>query len=81
MRIDTCQATGDTPVMPTTGPQLRRLRRKSEITTVALAARMGISRQTLWAIERAAEVDPDRAKQYRAAVDDIVPSQAPEAVA
>jgi len=29
---------------------------------------MGVSRQTLWAIERAVEVTPERVAAYRAAV-------------
>lgn len=40
----------------------------AEVTATALAGHLGISRQTLWAIENAAEVDPDRAKQYREGV-------------
>lgn len=69
------------PAMPTTGKQLRRLRRASELTTVAVAARMGVSRQTLWGIERAAEVSPERAEQYRAAVRDATMASEPTAAA
>ncbi len=59
--------------MPTTtGPNLRAERRRAEITTVAIAARMGISRQTLWALERAAIVTGERAAQYRQALADAI---------
>ena len=54
--------------MPTAGPTLRRERRLAEVTTVALAAAMGISRATLYTLERSAVVEPERAKQYRNAV-------------
>lgn len=69
-RLDNCHAVSETSRMPTTGPQLRRLRRSSEVTVVAIAARMKLSRQSLWALERAAVVDSDKAEQYRAAVRD-----------
>lgn len=62
----------DTPLrevpMPTPGKTLRRERRAKEITTVDLARQMGISRATLWTIEKSAEVDPGRVVDYRAAV-------------
>lgn len=54
--------------MPTRGPTLRRERRQAEVSATAVAARMSISRQTLWAIERAVEVSPERVDAYRAAV-------------
>lgn len=54
--------------MPTSGPSLRRERRAADITTVALHRQMGISRATLYTIERAAVIDPDQAAAYRAAV-------------
>ena len=54
--------------MPTSGPTLRRERRSKEVTTVALAARMGISRATLYTLERSAVVSAERAMEYRAAV-------------
>lgn len=54
--------------MPTAGPTLRRERRLADITTVALAARMGLSRQALWALERSAVVSPERVAAYREAV-------------
>lgn len=54
--------------MPTSGPTLRRERRLADITTVALAAQMKLSRATLWTLERSAAVEPDRALAYREAV-------------
>lgn len=54
--------------MPTAGPTLRRERRRDEITTVALAAQMGISRATLYTLERAAIVEPERVAQYRSSL-------------
>lgn len=54
--------------MPTTGHTLRIERVRARISVTALAAQMGISRQTLWTIERAAQVAPDRVADYRAAV-------------
>lgn len=63
--------------MPTTGKQLRRLRRSKDVTVVGVAARMGLSRQAVWGIERAAEVSPDRAEQYRRAVADAIETPNP----
>lgn len=54
--------------MPTRGPTLRRERRLAEVSATAVAQALGVSRQTLWAIERAVEVTPERVAAYRAAV-------------
>jgi transcriptional regulator with XRE-family HTH domain len=54
--------------MPTSGKALRTERRRYEITATDLAARMGLSRQTVWVIERSGAVDPSRVEQYRAAL-------------
>lgn len=54
--------------MPTRGPTLRRERRAAEVTATALANHLGMSRMTLWTIEKAAEVDPERAAAYLAGV-------------
>lgn len=54
--------------MPTSGPTLRRERRAADVTTVDLCAHMRISRATLYTLERAAVVDPDRAVQFRESV-------------
>jgi transcriptional regulator with XRE-family HTH domain len=54
--------------MPTTGIVLKVERTKANVTMSALAARMGVSRQTLWSLERAAVVDGQRAGQYREAL-------------
>lgn len=59
--------------MPTTtGPDLRAERRHAEVTTVDIAARMGVSRQTLWSLERAAIVPSERAGHYRQALADAI---------
>lgn len=54
--------------MTTSGPTLRRERRKYEISTVDLHKAMGISRSTLYTLERAAEVEKADAARYRAAL-------------
>jgi len=54
--------------MPTRGPTLRRERRLADVTATAVAAALGVSRQTLWAIERSVDVTPERVAAYRAAV-------------
>ena len=51
-----------------TGPDLRRQRRAAEITVTAVASEMGISRQAVHGIERAAAPDQERVAQYRAAL-------------
>ncbi len=54
--------------MPTSGPELRRERRAKELTTVAVHTYMGISRATLYTLERSAEVEPERVAAYREAI-------------
>ena len=54
--------------MPTAGPTLRIERLRAHVSATALAAKMGCSRQTLWALERAAKVSSERVISYRAAV-------------
>lgn len=54
--------------MPIAGRDLRKERRSAEVTTVDLAAQMGISRQTLWVIEQAGAVELDRVNQYLSAL-------------
>lgn len=56
------------PHMATTGTDLKVERVRAGITLVALAARMGLSRQAVWGIERAAVVSAERATAYRAAL-------------
>ena len=51
-----------------TGPELRRERRAKELSVVAVASLMGVSRQTVHAYERAADPGADVAKAYRAAL-------------
>lgn len=55
--------------MTTTGTDLKVERVRAGVTLVALAARMGLSRQAVWGIERAAVVSAERAAAYRAALD------------
>ena len=54
--------------MPTAGPTLRIERLRANLTATALAAQMHLSRQSLWALERAARVSPERVAAYREAV-------------
>lgn len=54
--------------MPTAGPTLRIERLRAHVSATALAAQMGVSRQTLWSLERSAKVSPDRVIAYRSAV-------------
>lgn len=54
--------------MPTTGRDLRVERRLADVTVVDVAARMGLSRQALWALERSAVVKTERAAAYRKAL-------------
>ena len=54
--------------MATSGPTLRRERRLADITTVALAAQMKLSRASLYTLERSAAVTPERTSAYREAV-------------
>lgn len=58
--------------MKTTGRELRIQRVTADVTVVAIAARMGLSRQAIWATERAAVVAADRADRYRAALRDVI---------
>jgi len=65
--------------MQTSGTDLKVERVKANVSIQDIAARMGVSRQTVWGIERSAHVAPDRAAQYRAALltlDDIGPIEA-----
>lgn len=54
--------------MPTTGPQLRKERLAADVKVTAVAARMGLSRQTVHGIERAAEPEADHVIGFREAV-------------
>ena len=59
--------------MPTTkGIDLRIERTRARATIIAVALQMGLSRQTLWTLERSEKVDPERAREYRAALRAIV---------
>lgn len=68
-------ADGDNEGMPQSGNDLKVERVRARVKQRDLAARMGVSRQTLWSIELAAVVDQDRAEKYRhalASFDDVV---------
>ena len=54
--------------MPTAGPTLRIERLRAHLTATAVAAQMGLSRQALWSLERAAQVSNERVAAYREAV-------------
>lgn len=54
--------------MRTTGTDLKIERVRANVTIIALAAQMGLSRQSIWVLERSAEVDQSRAAEYRAAL-------------
>lgn len=57
--------------MPTHGMDLKVERVRANVTVTALAARMSLSRQAVWGIERAAAVNAERARQYREALQAI----------
>ena len=52
----------------TSGLDLKLDRVREGLTVIAVAARMGLSRQSVHGLERAAKVSPERAQQYRQAV-------------
>lgn len=54
--------------MHTTGRELRTLRTLAGVTVNALYIEMGVSRTTLWTIERKPIVEPDTAVKYREAI-------------
>jgi transcriptional regulator with XRE-family HTH domain len=54
--------------MPTTGLDLKLERVRAHLTVTAVAARMGLSRQSVHGIERAGRPDPERIRQHREAV-------------
>jgi hypothetical protein len=54
--------------MHTTGRELRTLRTLSGVTVNALVAEMGVSRTTVWVMERQPIVAPEKAAQYREAI-------------
>lgn len=58
--------------MPITGLDLRSERRAADITVVAVAARMGLSRQTVHTLERSAVLTIEQVAQYRAALADAI---------
>ena len=60
------------PAMQISGKELRVERATADVTVTALAARMGLSRQSVWVLERSAIVSPERAAQYRRALRDVI---------
>lgn len=54
--------------MQTTGRELRTLRTLSGVTVNALYKAMGVSRTTVWTIERQPIVKPETAAKYRDAI-------------
>jgi DNA-binding XRE family transcriptional regulator len=67
--------------MATSGMDLKLERTRAHLTAVQVAARIGVSRQTLWATERAAYVDSDKAAAYRAAVEALRDATEPSGAA
>lgn len=66
--------------MPTAGKTLKVERVRANITATALAAQMGLSRQSLWVLERSASLTAEQTVRYRTALaqlrDGIEPSEA-----
>jgi len=59
--------------MPTTsGIDLKVERVREGVTVTALAAQMGLSRQSVHGLERAGRVTPERTAQYREALRHLV---------
>lgn len=58
--------------MPITGLDLRAERRAADITVKDVAARMGLSRQTVHGLEARGVLTVDRVTQYRAALADAI---------
>lgn len=54
--------------MPITGLDLRAERRRADITVTDIAARMGVSRQTVHVLEKSAVIKVEREAQYRRAL-------------
>lgn len=66
--------------MPITGLDLRAERRRADITVTDIAARMGISRQTVHVLEKSAVIKVEREAGYRRALSAAIQA-AREAVA
>ena len=68
-RLDRCHDGAHTLAMPTdTGLDLKLERVRARLTVTAVAAQMGLSRQSVHGIERAADPGPERVRQHRQAV-------------
>lgn len=57
--------------MPTSGMDLTVARVRAKLSKTAVAKQMGTTRQTLWVEERAEAVDPDFARRFLLAVDEL----------
>jgi transcriptional regulator with XRE-family HTH domain len=55
------------------GPELRKRRLAADIPVRVLAQAMGVSRQTIWIIERRAVVSPETAARYLFAIEKVQP--------
>ena len=62
--------------MTTTGRELRTLRTLSGVTVNDLVKAIGLSRTTVWSIERQAVVKPETAAKYRDAIARLMQSAA-----
>lgn len=58
--------------MPITGLDLRAERRAADVTVVDIAARMGLSRQAVHALERSAVLTIERVEHYRQSLRDAI---------
>lgn len=56
--------------MPDSGIDLKVERIRAHIKLNDLAARMGVSRATLWVLEKSQHVSPEQAARYREALSD-----------
>ena len=54
--------------MPITGLDLRQERRRFDVKVTEIAARMGVSRQTVHTLEKSATLTAERELQYRRAL-------------
>lgn len=54
--------------MPISGMDLRVERVRARVKVGELAARMGVSRATLWVLEKSQHVTPEQAARYRDAL-------------
>lgn len=70
--MTTATAVSNVTHMPITGLDLRAERRDAEVTTIELAARIGVSRATLYTWEKSAVLTVEQVSQYRRALADAI---------